>query len=231
MLPLPRRLCVIAAHPDDDAIGCGGLLAQAAVAASEILVIYLSDGRASHPNSLRYPPEAVAQLRSTEALAALRELGVVSEPSFFALPDGELATLSLESRRSTVTRLATLLTAFAPDLVAAPWRRDPHPDHVAAASITADALRECNSPAASVGYEVWLRIRGKEEDFPTAGEAIPIIIALQPADIGRKRAAILAHTSQTTTLIDDDPNGFRIDTHLLDKWLTPEERFYLYPGG
>jgi hypothetical protein len=42
----------------------------------------------------------------------------------------------------------------------------------------------------------------------------------------QKRRALLAHATQTTALIDDDPDGFRIDEMLLARWTGPSEILY-----
>jgi LmbE family N-acetylglucosaminyl deacetylase len=221
---LPQRLFVVAAHPDDDVIGCGGLIACVAAAGGAVVVAYLSDGSRSHPGSTRYPPAAVAAMREAEARAALRILGVRETPLFFAAVDGTLGDLEPAPRNALVERLANAIATFTPDLVLAPWRRDPHPDHVAAAALTSDALARLGSAARFGGYEVWVRIRGTPEEHPQPHEATAHELPLGPETLERKRRALLAHRSQTTALIDDAPAGFRIGDTLLERWLVPIER-------
>lgn len=225
----PQRLFVVAAHPDDDVIGAGGLIARVARAGGRVDVAYLSDGGRSHPGSRAFPAARVATLREAEARAALRILGVREEPTFARLPDGGLAGLAPARRAATVAWLAAAIAARGPDVLAMPWRRDPHPDHVAASAIATDAARRSGVPVAIVAYEVWLRIHGAPSDLPRKGEAMLREIPLDDDETSAKRAAIRAHRTQTTALIDDDPSGFRIDDALLARWTEPLERFYVDP--
>ena len=221
-----KKAFVVAAHPDDDVIGCGGLLWKIARAGGEVCVCYLTDGSRSHPGSVRYPPSAVAELRAREARAALHVLGITQEPLFFELADGSLARLDTDLREHAIERLARAIEAFEPEIVLAPWRRDPHPDHAAAAAIAAEALGTLGMPPAFAGYEVWLPIRGSRADHPQPGETATLAFGLDPEARDRKRRAILAHRTQTTAMIDDDPEGFHIDEALLQRWLGDDERLH-----
>ena len=201
-------------------------MARAAETGGDVMVAYLSDGSRSHPGSRRFPPFRVAQLREAEARDSLRVLGIAREPHFFRLPDGELSTLGDGVRSEIVARLAVLFEAFAPDMLLAPWQRDPHPDHVGAARIAADAARTSAGAIRQAGYEVWLSVRGTTADRPRAAQTQSFVVELDEGIQKRKREAILAHRSQTSDLIDDDPDGFRIDEALLAHWVGPIERFH-----
>ena len=221
-----KRLFVVAAHPDDDTIGCGGTMAAIAASGGEIEVAYLTDGSRSHPGSRRFPPEDVAAIREREAVASLAQLGVRRAPIFFRTTDSLLGTLDRAAHAVLVDRLAEHLRSFGPDTVLAPWRRDPHGDHVAASTIAREALAAARVVARYAEYGVWLSINGVATDHPREGEAACESVALTPGALCAKRRALDAHRSQRTTLIDDDPAGFRITDELAERWLGPEERFF-----
>ena len=61
---------IVAPHPDDEVLGCGGLLAQVGG-----LVVAVTDGEASHPGSTVHGPGRLAELRRAETAAALAALG------------------------------------------------------------------------------------------------------------------------------------------------------------
>lgn len=219
-------MLVIAPHPDDDAIGCGGTLARLAAQRARIAVTYVTDGSASHVKSVRFPPPVLRDVREREARAALELLGVRRPPHFMRAPDGALGGLSEGERDRLVSALARRIERVRAQVVFAPWARDPHPDHVATAAIVRDALAACARRPAVYFYGVWLLVRGDAGEFPRAREASICDVRLTRADLERKRAAVLAHRSQTGALIDDDPEGFVIDEQMLAAWLTPRERFY-----
>jgi LmbE family N-acetylglucosaminyl deacetylase len=52
-----RPFIVIAPHPDDESLECGGLIADACEQGLRAKVVIVSDGAGSHPNSKAYPPD------------------------------------------------------------------------------------------------------------------------------------------------------------------------------
>ena len=79
---------VVAPHPDDESLGCGALISEAAAAGRSVRIIVLSDGTRSHPNSKAFPREKLRALREEEARRAASALGVgVSQITFVGLPD------------------------------------------------------------------------------------------------------------------------------------------------
>lgn len=227
----PRRVLVVAAHPDDDTIGCGGTMAMVSAAGGTVGVAYLTDGSQSHPGSRRFSPADVAAIRENEALRALEELGVTEDPLFFRLPDSALASLDGDERTRVVSRLAEFVRSFEPDLILAPWDRDPHADHIAAAGIARLAVQAALRPAAFAGYDVWLSIRGAARDRPQPGEVTVATVNLSAGAREAKRRALYAHRSQTSDLIDDDPKAFRITPDLAERWLGSNETFFFSAGG
>jgi LmbE family N-acetylglucosaminyl deacetylase len=216
---------VVAPHPDDDAIGCGGAIARAVARGSRVEVVYVTDGSASHPRSKRFPPAVLRDVREGEARAGLRALGVNTEPRFLRVPDGTAARLGSRECARVEAELAAALTESRCDLVLGPWRGEPHPDHAASATLLQAALARLSSAPRFLAYAVWLFEFGDEAARSEIG-APTVEISLTPRESACKRAAIEAHRSQTTRLIDDDPDGFWISPELLERWVRPSERFY-----
>ena len=71
-----ERLVVLGAHPDDEVLGAGGIMAAAAQAGIEVVVVCMSDGRASHPGSPTLSPDQLADRRHIELDTATELLGV-----------------------------------------------------------------------------------------------------------------------------------------------------------
>jgi LmbE family N-acetylglucosaminyl deacetylase len=140
-----RRVVVLAAHPDDEVLGVGGLLSALAAGGSEIVAVWATDGEASHPGSRALSPEQLRVLRRDESRRALARLGVsLAQSIVLGLPDGGL--------RDRVPALRTAIRdLLAPDdVVLAPWRRDAHPDHEAVGEVAAQIATTL------VEYPIWM---------------------------------------------------------------------------
>lgn len=139
--PRPRatRALVVAPHPDDEVFGAGGLMVWLASLGCELTILALTDGEASHPRSSRIDPSELTVRRGRERQRALRRLGIDARVVRAALPDASLA-----DHRDEAAAAITALLAPA-DLCLAPWRGDPHDDHVAAAEAAADACARCRA--------------------------------------------------------------------------------------
>ncbi len=220
---------VLAPHPDDESLGCGGLLAALAEAGRPARVVVVSDGAASHPNSRTHPPDRLRALRREETVAALAALGLGPERlALLGLPDGGVPGAG-PGFDAAVTAIANLARRdpSPPAAVLATWRHDTHPDHVAVAAMGRAVAAELDCRA--LFYPVW----GLRFLHPTMGPA-PAPAMRGPArgtrldvtaTLDRKRRAVAAHRSQTTPLIADDPEGFILVPAVLNVMLRPFELF------
>ncbi len=213
------RLLVVAPHPDDESLGCGGLIACAAEAGRELVVAVLTDGAGSHPHSRAFPPERLARVRRAELQAAVGALADGGRVEAFGATDGGLERVEAEA--------AAWLGRLGPfDAVFTSWSADPHPDHKAAFRIAVRAAEVWGAPL--FAYPIWGLIL---EDGADASPAAPCVRLKIDGVLARKRAAIAAHRSQTTALIDDDPDGFRLSQADMARHLGPFEVFIRISGG
>jgi LmbE family N-acetylglucosaminyl deacetylase len=222
----PGPTVIVAPHPDDEVLGCGGIIALLQQAQIPLRIVVVSDGAASHPGSLRYPPPALSALRRAESLAGLACLGVEAEQvTFLGLPDGAVprGDAPADARAVALAR-GTLLGWPVAQTVLLPWRRDPHDDHRASRSLFACALDSMPSAIRRIEYPIWAMVHPGPGDLPRHDEA-----RIWRLDIGpvqeRKRAAILAHRSQTTALIDDAEIGECLTQAVLERFFQPWELF------
>ena len=153
---------VLAAHPDDETLGAGALIATAAAAGRPVTVVVVTDGAASHPDSSTVDRAALRDLRLEEARAAAAELGPAVEVVALGVPDGALR----EHRDEVHARVADLLRDRRPGLLLAPWRGDGHRDHRVlgeiAAAVVAELPAETGGEGARsaaprlLGYPIWM---------------------------------------------------------------------------
>lgn len=78
-----------------------------------------------------------------------------------------------------------------------------------------------------IEYPLWIWKYGAPEDYPREQEMHAWQLDIGSA-LETKFAAIHAHESQTTGLISDDPEGFRLTPKLLARFTNPWE-IYLEP--
>ena len=136
-----QRALVLAPHPDDETMGCGGLLIQHAAACG---VACLTDGRHSDP---AVPPETAATVRRGEFLQVMESLSL-TDYKLFDVEDGQLA--------ENLDRFADLdLGEF--DYVFLPSPFEQHPDHLAVTPLVARLLRQrpYKEQLKLAFYEVW----------------------------------------------------------------------------
>jgi LmbE family N-acetylglucosaminyl deacetylase len=142
------NVLVIAPHPDDEAIGCGGTLALHAARGDRVAVVFLTSGELG----LKHLPAPEAwQVREREAERAAEVLGIAST-TFLRQPDWFLG----DHIAATAARLRVPLEREAPGTIYLPHPREWHPDHQAASAILRKAMEK--TPKAPLGlraYEVW----------------------------------------------------------------------------
>ncbi|SHJ83996.1 N-acetylglucosaminyl deacetylase, LmbE family [Hymenobacter daecheongensis DSM 21074] len=214
---------VVAPHPDDESLGCGGLLALLRRAGQPVHTVLVSDGTMSHPNSLRFPAPARRALREAELREALEILGVeTAQTLHMGLPDGAVPTAKATGFAAAVEQLSAYLEAHQPQTLLVPWRRDPHPDHRATSQLVHAACARLTASPRLLEYVVWAWERADPAELPQPSEVrgwrldISSVVAL-------KQQAIAAHRSQLLPIIDDDPAGFQLSEGMLAHFAQPFE--------
>ena len=219
------HVVIVVPHPDDEALGCGGLLALLRQAGQPVAVALVSDGSMSHPHSQEFPPAARRELRYAELRHALAVLDVEeNNVLYLGLPDSQVPSAGPDFE-AAAGRLAEFLTEQQADTVLVPWRRDPHPDHRASSLVTAAALARLPTPPRRLEYVVWAWERAAPADLPQPGEGTGFRLDISSV-LARKQRAIAAHRSQLAPgTITDDPSGFLLSEAMLAHFAQPTEVF------
>ena len=84
-----KRVLVVAAHPDDEVLGCGGTIAALTEKGLAVSTLFVSDGVSARGED----PKAVEK-RYSEAVNSARQLAC-EPPTFVGLPDNRLDTLAM----------------------------------------------------------------------------------------------------------------------------------------
>jgi LmbE family N-acetylglucosaminyl deacetylase len=195
---------LFAPHPDDESLACSILLQRAVRARAAIRVVYATDGddnpwpqrvlerkwRLNATDRRRW-----GRLRRTEALAALRVLGVNgSAARFLALPDQKLTAMLMCDCQSALERFAALIADWAPTDLLVPSISDTHPDHSALAVMLRLVLIESFSASSTTErMGVWTyTVHGRIPAFFDRAKAI----RQSQAETATKLRAIRCHKTQ-----------------------------------
>ncbi|PRY14552.1 bifunctional PIG-L family deacetylase/class I SAM-dependent methyltransferase [Kineococcus rhizosphaerae] len=186
-----EHVLVVAAHPDDETLGAGGLIATAAARGLPVDVVVATDGEGSHPASPTTTPRELAERRGEEVRHAVSTLAPGAHLHRLRVPDGGVGgdRAVLAARLTRLVRGGTLLVA--------PWTGDGHPDHDVAGAVAAQVAAERG--ARCVHYPVWVWHWSHPGDV-----RIPwsrgVSLDLDPDAHRRKQEAMAAHVSQTEPL-------------------------------
>jgi len=171
------NVLVIAPHPDDEAIGCGGAICNHSERGDLIAVVFLTSGELGLK---KLPRERAWKIRETEAAKAKKILGIATA-DFLRLPDWYVG----EHIRDGAKLLGPILKREKPELIYLPHPQEWHPDHKAALPIVRAAIRRSGVPAPAIrAYEVWTPI--------SEAHHVENISKMMP----RKLRAVRAHRSQ-----------------------------------
>ena len=206
------RWLVLAPHPDDETIGAGALIAQAAAAGRLAAIVYLTDGSGSHPLADSHDRARLIACRAGEARGSLRRLTGRSVPIWFlGWRDGHPFAVGTAPFARSARRLAWLVRAFRVDAIAVTAGDETHGDHVAAFALA----RVAAGRATVFAYRVWGGAMPRDRRAPLVTAAMPL---------GQRRHALAAHRSQMTAARGP---GFRVPPAL--RQMPPRD--LLHPVG
>jgi LmbE family N-acetylglucosaminyl deacetylase len=217
-----RRVVVVGAHPDDESLGAGGLIACARARGIEVDLVCVTDGRGSHPDSPTHPPDVLARRRATEWQTAAELLGVgVDHRHWLGLPDGE-ASSNVES---VTTTLVELVGDGRGVVLVAPWRRDGHHDHESVGHAAATAAHRTDAELWE--YPVWFWHWAGPEDRQSR-HLRPLSLSHQSTTA--KRASVAAHASQVEPLSSRAGDESLLSPSVLAHFAGDREWFVVTPG-
>lgn len=146
-----KRVLVLAPHPDDETLGCGGALLRLQAKGAHVRVMFLTGGEASSPSEI-FTPEQLAATRRKEALGAARLLGIEEASVVFrSYPDGG-GDAFIEPMAKDI---AAQVRHMNPDLIFSPYEKDGHEDHRAVAKAVRKLQDSSNIKCRVLAYPMW----------------------------------------------------------------------------
>lgn len=189
--PPQQRVCVFAPHPDDEILGCGGLLQQLAANGNPIVLVHVTNGTQSHPDSQIYPPRLLDTIRPQESLAALEVLGIAQQVTCMslALTDGDV----FNQKYQFYKKLAALIQTG--DILITPFVHDGHPDHEATGQVVAAFAKQHQLACYQVLIWAWHWAKPADSRIPWH---CALRVDLTSEQLQRKTEAIACFKSQIT---------------------------------
>ncbi len=119
------KILVIAAHPDDEVLGCGGTMAKMAAAGKQVEVLILGEGAASRSDSKNARVISEIEKLQQNAKKAAKMLGV-KKVRFASLPDNRFDTVPL---LDVIKKIEEVIAEVKPELVFTQHGGDLNVDH------------------------------------------------------------------------------------------------------
>ncbi len=236
---LDHPTLIFAPHQDDESLACGGTILEKRRLGVDVSVVFMTDGRNSHPHFQQQISKAeLAQTRQQEAIDACQKLNIPTENiSFLNYEDHNLAAFHQEAVQKVMGQLeiSTATQIFIP------YAGDITPDHEATNRIVLDAIRQLGKPYNIFEYPIWFchqwpftnpfgkfRTGSKKRAYlqalqnrfglkflATFNHAVPI-----QAQLAGKKEALATHKTQTTRFIPNsewpilaDVSGGEFEAH------------------
>jgi LmbE family N-acetylglucosaminyl deacetylase len=218
---------VLAAHPDDETLGAGGLLSRLNAAGADIEVLLCTAGEASHPESPTTTPDQLAAVRLSEFRAAVSGLAPGASRQFLHFRDGHLD--ADRDRIAEAVRESIAAAGRPADrvVIVAPYRADGHTDHDVLGGVAADLAAEGGHGL--LEYPVWYWLWASPAD--PAWQSW-VRVQLTPDEQRAKAAALLVHSSQTQPLSDKPGDEALLGDSFMEHFSRPWETFAWHgPAG
>ncbi len=195
LVPPGARAVVIAPHPGDEVVICGGLLQLLATLGHPLQLISITDGSASHPGSNLWSAKRLSVFRPQESVEALRRLGLPMH-SLKWIRGGFTDNALAECEHQLTQFIARYLRPG--DVVFSTWREDGDVDHDTVGRASAKAAAMVDAQLHEVPVWAWHWSAREQGQIPWQRARK---VRLDTWTVARKSHATHAYASQ----LDGEP--------------------------
>lgn len=191
---------VVAPHPEDESLGCGGAMALLRDMGYRVHILYVTHGAIRMMDEPLLTRPLLKKIKEEEAIKALEKLGVTEESASFLHIHNQLVPKKGEPGFEEAVRLCiNELESFMPNTVLLPCRYHPYDDHYATWEIMQDAIKQVSYRINVVEYMIW---KGEKEnqEFVTTDTLKPWRLDIKPV-LNQKIRAIAEHRTQKNDII------------------------------
>lgn len=137
-----KNALVVVAHPDDEVLGCGGMIAKLSKQGTKVNILFISDGLSSRKMS-KFKFAKEIRLRRAACRKACKILGA-KPPIFHEFPDNQLDIIPL---LKIVNLVDSSITRFQPNIILTHCANDLNIDHhIVNKAVTTACRPQKNNP-------------------------------------------------------------------------------------
>ncbi|PMZ86514.1 MULTISPECIES: PIG-L deacetylase family protein [unclassified Pseudomonas] len=152
LVPTGARAVLIAPHPGDEVVTCGGLLQLLSSLGHPLQLISITDGSASHPGSQQWSEKRLSVFRPQESVEAIRRLGLPMHSLKWIR--GGFTDNALAEQEDQIARFITRYLRPG-DVVFSTWRQDGNVDHDTVGRASARAAANIGATYNDVPFWAW----------------------------------------------------------------------------
>jgi LmbE family N-acetylglucosaminyl deacetylase len=152
LVPTGARVVLIAPHPGDEVVTCGGLLQLLSNLGHPLQLISITDGSASHPGSQQWSEKRLSVFRPQESVEAIRRLGLPMHSLKWIR--GGFTDNALAEQEDQIARFITRYLRPG-DVVFSTWRQDGNVDHDTVGRASARAAANIGASYNDVPFWAW----------------------------------------------------------------------------
>lgn len=210
-----KRILILSPHPDDEILGCAGLIQALDQLGREVIIIGVTNGTQSHPNSKKYSADELNKIRPKETRDALNALNLTQNIQYhsFGFGDGKLN----QQKKEIEEKIITLIQEN--DILITTYEKDGHPDHEILGLLIGKIAKRLQLKCYQVLIWAW---HWAEPNEPQIAWNSALRLNLNPQQLNYKSRAINCFNSQ----IEQDEttqHAAIIPPHVIDRILMPFE--------
>ena len=191
-----KKLLIVAPHPDDEVIGCGGLISKIKSLGGKVFIIYLTVGTTKDfsKKGVSTGDERIGEIKKVARFLNIDDWRIAFEGDEYHLKLDQLSQLEIITQIEKGERIS--LEKTRPDIIAFPWKGDYNQDHRTASTAAFSACRP--SPKASKFIpDVILSYEEPMYQWTQSGGFVPnFFVTLSRKNINDKIKAMSLYTSQ-----------------------------------
>lgn len=224
-----KNILVFAPHPDDETLGCGGIIAKRNNEGYQVIIVVLTDGRHAFSKVLgidsKPTPEELRQIRKEETVRATETLGIPKKNLFFLdFEDGSLE----KHKKEAEEKILDIIMQFPPVEIYFPYIKDYNSDHQETNYIVKGCIQESKLTPIKFQYSIMQKYA---RIGPLLEKLIDIfknhIVEIDISEFVDLKEKAVKELKSQISIISKKQRRPIIERARAEKFLTNKEKFYV----